>query len=144
MENIRPIRTEEDYDWALDDVTHYFENQPEPGTPDADRFDVLSELIGAYEDRHWPIEAPDPVEAISETIKSRGLKQADLAIVLGSKSRASESLSRKRSLNLSMIQKLWVTYKIPPTVLIQPYHLELSTGVKAAKKRSGQPKKQRA
>lgn len=58
MENIRPIRTEDGYDRALGEVARYFANQPEPGTPDANRFDLLSDLIEVYEDKHWPIEAP--------------------------------------------------------------------------------------
>ncbi len=58
MDNIQLIRTEGDYDRALGEVARYFENQPEPGTPDAHRFDLLSDFIEAWEDRHWPIEAP--------------------------------------------------------------------------------------
>lgn len=101
MRDIRPIRCEADCDWALAGVTRYFEDQPEPGTPDADRFDVLSTLIEAHEDRHWPIEAPDPVDAIRLALKERGLPQADLAAILGSKSRASETIDR-RPLTLDM------------------------------------------
>ena len=62
--DIRPIRTEADYDWALVEIARYFDNEPLPGTPDADRFDVLADLITAYEARTWPVEAPDPVEAM--------------------------------------------------------------------------------
>ena len=58
MENIRPIKTEADYDWAIAEITRYFENEPEVGTPDGDRFDVLATLIEAYEDEHYPIDAP--------------------------------------------------------------------------------------
>lgn len=63
--DIRPIRTEDDYDRALAEITAYFEKEPVPGTPDADRFDVLSALIAAYEDKHWSIEPADPRSASS-------------------------------------------------------------------------------
>ncbi|QND55717.1 helix-turn-helix domain-containing protein [Mesorhizobium huakuii] len=62
MENIRPIETEADYDWAIGEITKYFENEPEVGSLDGDCFDVLATLIEAYEDKHYPIEAPDPVD----------------------------------------------------------------------------------
>jgi HTH-type transcriptional regulator/antitoxin HigA len=65
MENIRPIRTEEDYNWALAEITQYFDNQPEVGSADGDRFDVLATLIEAYENEHYPFSIPDP------TAKSR-------------------------------------------------------------------------
>ena len=64
MKNIRPIKTEEDYDWALGEIGRYFDNQPEPGSAEGDRFDVLATLIQAYEDEHYPIQSPDPVSAI--------------------------------------------------------------------------------
>lgn len=62
VENIRPIETEADYDWAIGEITKYFENEPEVGSLDGDRFDILATLIEAYEDKHSPIEAPDPVD----------------------------------------------------------------------------------
>ncbi len=124
MDNIRPIKTEDDYNWALAEVTQYFDNQPEPGTPDADRFDVLSDLIEAYEDRHWPIEAPDPVQAIAEILATRGLKQSDLADVIGSRSRASEVLRYRRPLTLGMIQNISGKLHISADILIRPYHLD--------------------
>ena len=64
MKNIRAIRTEADYDWALAEIEQYFYAEPDPGTPAADRFDVLATLIEAYEAKHWPIEPADPNEAI--------------------------------------------------------------------------------
>ncbi|MCA0033884.1 MULTISPECIES: transcriptional regulator [unclassified Mesorhizobium] len=62
MENIRPIRTEADYDWAIAEIGRYFENEPEVGSPDGDRFDALACLIEAYEDKYYPIESPDPID----------------------------------------------------------------------------------
>ena len=123
MENIRPIRTEADYDWALAEIAKYFENQPDPGSPDGERFEVLAELIEAYEAKHWPIDAPDPVEAIAYALEARNLQRSDLADILGSRSRASEIMNRKRRLTLDMIQRLHEGLSIPSDVLIQPYHL---------------------
>ena len=123
MENIRAIRTEADYDWALEEIAAYFENEPEPGTPEAERFDVLADLIESYEAKYWSIEAPDPIDALVLTLEMKGLKQSDLAAVLGSRSRASEILNRKRHLNMQMVQKLHEAFAIPAEVLIRPYHL---------------------
>lgn len=123
MENIRPIRTEDDYKWALDEITRYFDREPEVGSPDGDRFDVLATLIENYEDKHYPIVAPDPVSAIRAHMKMADLQQAALARILGSRSRASEVLSRKRPLTIEMIQKINREWRIPADILIQPYHL---------------------
>jgi len=116
--DIRPIRTDADYEWALAEVEHYFEHEPEPGTPEADRFDVLSDLIEAYENRHWPIDAPTPVEALRTFMDARGFTQGDLAVLLGSKSRASEILGSQRQLSLEMIRQITSSWHIPADVLI--------------------------
>lgn len=121
--DIRPIRNEADYDWALKEIEQYFDNQPEPGTPRADRFDVLATLIAAYEDREWSIAAPDPVDMIASVMEQRGLTQADLAKLIGSRSRASEILNRKRPLTMDMAYKLHEAWHIPAEALIKPYHL---------------------
>lgn len=123
MMDVRPIRNESDYDWALAEITPYFENEPTPGTPEADRFDVLAELIGAYENRHWKIEAPDPIETIKIVMETRNHSRADFAALVGSKSRASEVLNKKRRLNLDMIHKLSTAWSIPAEMMIVPYHL---------------------
>ncbi len=121
--DMRAIRTEADYDWALAEIAPYFERQPEPGSPDADRFDVLAALVKVYEDQHHPIETPDPVETIREWMALRGLRQSDLAALLGSKSRASEVLNRKRPLTMEMVFKLSRDWGIPAEALIAPYDL---------------------
>jgi HTH-type transcriptional regulator/antitoxin HigA len=90
--DIRPIRTEADYDAALKEIEQYFDREPEIGSPSADRFDILAALIGAYEQEHWPIEPPDAVSAIREIMTLRRYTQSDLATLLGSRSRASEIL----------------------------------------------------
>ncbi len=83
MMDIRPIRTEADYEWALAEIEHYFDQEPEPGTSASQRFDVLASLIEHYEARAWPIDLPDPVDAIRYRMEQGGLTQADLAGVLG-------------------------------------------------------------
>lgn len=123
MKDIRPIRTEADYEWALGEVTHYFEKEPKRGTLQGDRFEVLLGLIEAYETKHWAISAPDPVEAIKAQMMQTGRTQADLAALIGSRPRASEILNRQRALTMPMIRKLSADWKIPAEVLIQPYRL---------------------
>jgi HTH-type transcriptional regulator/antitoxin HigA len=118
--NIRPIKTEADYDWALKEVERYFEKEPKRGSPEADRFDVLATLIDAYEAKHWPIEAPDAVEAIRFRMEQSGLGQADLARLIGSRSRASEILTRKRPLTLEQAWKLHREWHIPAEALLKP------------------------
>jgi len=118
--DIRPIHNEEDYNWALREIERYFENEPAKGTEEAARFDVLSTLIGAYEDKHWPVESVDPIDAIREVMEQRHLKQADLGAVLGSRSRASELLSRKRALTMEQAWKLHQAWHIPAEVLLRP------------------------
>lgn len=123
MENIRPVKTEADYDWAIAEITHYFDNEPAIGSPEADRFDVLAALIEAYEAKHYPIEEPDPVDAIVAHMEMANLNRAALVQLLGSASRASEILSRKRALTLEMAFKLNREWHIPAEILIHPYHL---------------------
>ena len=120
MMDIRPIKTEVDYDWALAEIAPYFEHEPAPGTPEAARFDVLAALIEAYEAHVWPIEAPDTVDAIKEVMAQRSLGQADLARLLGSRSRASELLHRKRPLTMDQAWKLHQEWHIPAEVLLRP------------------------
>jgi len=124
MENIRPIRTREDYEWAIREIAAYFDNEPAVDTPEGDRFDVLATLIEAYEDGHYPIVAPDPVELLAAHMELRGLSQSDLADLLGSRSRASEVLNRKRPLTMDMVFRLNSAWGIPADLLIKPYHLE--------------------
>ncbi len=124
MENIRAIRNEADYDWALSEIERYFLNEPQLGTPEAERFDVLAALIEAYEAKHWPIEPADPIDAIRYKMEVSGLKQADLAELLGSASRASEILNRKRALTTEMVFKISRQWRIPAESLVRPYRLE--------------------
>ena len=121
---IRPVRTEAEYEAALKEIETYFESEPRQGSPEADRFDILATLIEAYEREHWPIDAPDPVEAIRYCMELRGYTQSDLAVLLRSRSRASEILNRRRPLTLEMAWKLHREWDVPAESLIRPYHLE--------------------
>jgi HTH-type transcriptional regulator / antitoxin HigA len=123
MMDIRPLHSEADYDAALSDIEQYFEAEPQPGTPEADRFDLLALVIADYESKHWSIDPPDPVEAIKHRMEQAGLRQRDLAALLGSRSRASEILSRKRPLTLEMAWKLNREWGIPAEALLRPYAL---------------------
>lgn len=117
--DIRPIRNEKDYDWALAEIAVYFEREPKSGTAAADRFDVLAALIAAYEAKHWPIEpSADPIDAIRFRMDQRGYTQADLARILGSRSRASEILSGSRALTIDMIARLNREWSIPAEALL--------------------------
>jgi HTH-type transcriptional regulator/antitoxin HigA len=118
--DIRPLRTEADYDWALAEIAPYFARPPALGTPGAERFDVLAALIENYEAKHWPIEAPDHVEAIRARMQQTGYTQADLAALLGSRSRASEVLARRRGLTMEQAYRLHREWNIPAEALIRP------------------------
>ena len=118
--DIRPLRTEADYDWALAQIERYFTHQPALGTAEAKRFDVLAALIENYEAKHWPIEAPDAVEAIRACMEQSGYTQADLAALLGSRSRASEILGRLRSLTIEQACRLHREWHIPAESFIRP------------------------
>jgi HTH-type transcriptional regulator / antitoxin HigA len=118
MNNIKPIKTETDYDEALAEIASLME--AELGTPEGDRLDVLVTLVEAYEEKHWQIDPPDPIEAIKVRMQQRGLTRHDLARVLGSKSHVSEVLNRKRPLTLTMIRRLHNMLGIPAESLIQP------------------------
>lgn len=119
---IRPIRTEADYHLALHEIERLFD--AEPGTPEADELDVWTTLVEAYEERQFPIPAPDPIEAIRYHLESRGLSEQDLQSYLGA--RASDVMDRRRPLSLTMIRRLNAGLGIPADLLIQPYRLSRS------------------
>ena len=117
--NIRPIKTKKDYQLAMNRLESIFDAKP--GTTEGDELEVLGILIDKYEQEHYPIGYPDPVEAIKFRMEQLGYSQSDLAKVVGLKSRASEILSKKRKLTLEMIRQLHHTLGIPTDVLIQSY-----------------------
>lgn len=120
---LRAIRTDADLDWALSEIEQYFDTPPASGTEEADRFDILTDLIEAYENREYPIEALDPIETLKMFMDIKKKRPSDLAELVGGKPRASEILKRKRPLTLRMIQKINSSWKIPAASLIAPYHL---------------------
>lgn len=116
---IKLIKTKKDYQQALARLEEIFDARP--NTAQGDELEILSMLIEKYEDKHFPIEFPDPVEAIKFRMEQMGMNQSDLSEIVGLKSRASEILNRKRKLSIEMIRKLNSAMNIPLDVLIQPY-----------------------
>jgi HTH-type transcriptional regulator / antitoxin HigA len=114
---IQPIHSEDDYQKALDHIEEIFDAKP--GTKEGDELEILGILVDEYEKKHFPIEVPKPVEAIKFRMDQLGMVQKDLAKLLGSKSRASEILSSKRSLSLRQIKILYRKLGIPAEILIQ-------------------------
>ena len=119
--NIKPIRNERDYDAALAAIDRLM--GAGPGTPEGDDLEVLVTLVEAYEAARWPVEAPDPVSAIEHVMEARGLRQKDLASLIGSQPHASEVLSRRRPLTLSMIRALSAEWNLPADLLVREYEL---------------------
>lgn len=116
---ISPIKNEKDYQYALDRLELIFDAKK--GTQQGDELEILSILTDKYENENFPIEMPDPIEAIKFRMEQMGMNQKDLAEVIGLKSRVSEVLNKKRKLTLDMIRKLNTTLNIPTEVLIQDY-----------------------
>lgn len=115
---VKPIRTEADYERAMREVKRLW--GAKLGTPDGDRLDVLATLIDAYESEHFPIDPPDPIEAIRFRMEQHGLTRKDLEPMIGSRTRVSEVLSRKRNLSIAMIRRLHEGLGIAADVLIRP------------------------
>jgi len=136
--DIRPIKTETDYQAALKDVENLFDAAP--NTPEGDRLEVLATLVEAYEEQYYPIPLPDPVEAILYYMESRGLTRRDLEPFIGNRARVSEILNRKRPLSLRMIQQLHTGLGIPAEVLLQPSRIERGK-VRRPQRRTLQPNK---
>jgi HTH-type transcriptional regulator/antitoxin HigA len=120
---IRPIKTNEDYQAVLAEIEQLFDAVPD--TPEGDRLEVLTTLVKAYEQHHFRIPTTDPIETIRYHMKTRGLSRQDLEAALGSRARVSEVLNHKRSLSLSMIRNLHNRFGIPAEALIQPCQLAI-------------------
>ena len=116
---IKPIKTEKDYNQALERLEIIFDAKK--GSPEGDELEVLGILVDQYENDHFPIGLPDPIEAIKFRMEQMGYNQNDLANIVGLKSRASEILNKKRKLSLEMIRQLHDRLNIPTDVLIQTY-----------------------
>jgi HTH-type transcriptional regulator/antitoxin HigA len=116
---IKPIKTDKDYNQALERLEVIFDAKK--GSPEGDELEVLGILVDQYENEHFPIGLPDPIEAIKFRMEQMGYNQNDLAKIVGLKSRASEILNKKRKLSLEMIRQLHERLNIPTDVLIQTY-----------------------
>ena len=119
--NIKPIKTEADYQKALKRLEIVFDAKI--GTIESDEADVLGLMIDEYEKKHYPIEAPDPIEAIKIRMEEMQLRQIDLINEIGGKSRVSEILNRKRKLTVEMIRKLTTRLNLSAGMLINDYQL---------------------
>ena len=118
---IRPIRSDRDHAEALAEIERLW--GAAIGSPEGDKLDVLATLVEAYEEKRWPIEAPDPVDVLRYAISDLGHSQAELAELLGSRPRASEVLKRRRALTVDMVHKISTKWHIPADVLVRPYRL---------------------
>ena len=116
---LKPIKTKKDYQQAMERLEVIFDAKK--GTAHGDELEILGILLDQYENNHFPIDLPDPIEAIKFRMEQMGYTQSDLARVVGLKSRASEILSKKRKLSLEMIRQLHEKLNIPTDVLIQAY-----------------------
>jgi HTH-type transcriptional regulator/antitoxin HigA len=121
--NVRALHHQADYEWAIQEVARYFENEPALGSKDGDRFEVLTTLIKVYEEQNFPVPDADPIEVLHFAIESMGRTQADLARIIG-RSRASEVLNRRRPLTLDMIRDNSAAWKLPMELLTGAYELK--------------------
>jgi len=115
---LKPIRSKADYKKALIEVERLW--GAKSGTPEGDRLDVLATLIDAYEAEHYPMDPPDPIEAIKFRMEQQGLTRRDLEPLIGTRTRVAEVLNRKRSLSIGMIRRLHDRLGISAEVLIRP------------------------
>ena len=115
---IRPIHNEADYKASLLEISTLMDLDPDAGSPDGDRLDILATLVQAYEAKHYPIDPPDPIEAIKFRMEQGGLSVKDLVPLIGNSNRVYEVLGRKRALTLPMIRRLHKQLGIPAEVLI--------------------------
>ena len=122
--NIKPIKTETDYRNALKRMELIFDAAI--GTSESDEADILGLMIDEYEKKHYPIEAPDPIEAIKIRMEEMHLKQIDLVDAIGGKSRVSEILNRKRKLTVEMIRNLNKRLNLSPGLLINALLFQIS------------------
>ncbi|MCF8243448.1 MAG: helix-turn-helix domain-containing protein [Melioribacteraceae bacterium] len=114
--NIKPIKTEKNYQSALKEIDKLWDAKP--NTPKGDKLDVLVTLVEAYERKNYPVDPPDPIEAIKFRMEQMNLTQADLAEAMGGKNRVSEVLNRKRNLTMKMARELHRKFNIPAESLI--------------------------
>ena len=119
---LKPIRSEADYEAALAEIERLW--GAKSGTPDGDRLDVLATLIDAHEAEHYPMDPPDPIEAIKFRMEQQGLTRKDLEPIIGTRTRVAEVLNRKRGLSIDMIRRLHERLGISADVLIRPSRVD--------------------
>jgi HTH-type transcriptional regulator/antitoxin HigA len=133
--DIKPIRTAEDHKRALKEIERLWD-KAKPGTPDGDRFEVLGTLVDAYEEEHFPIPDPDPIEAIRFRMEQEGLTNNDLLPIFKTRARVSEVMGKRRRLNLTMIRSLHKRLEIPIECLVKDYKLKAQgTGKRSASRK---------
>ena len=115
--NIKPIRTRKDHEQAVKEIERLWGARK--GSEDGNKLEILVTLVSAYDDEHYPIDPPDPIDAIRFRMEQMGLKRSDLEPVLGSRARVAEVLNRRRPLSIRMIRKLHQNLGIPAEVLIR-------------------------
>jgi HTH-type transcriptional regulator/antitoxin HigA len=118
MKNLKPIRNEADYNEALAEIGRLW--GAKSGTPAGDRLDILATLVDAYESGRYPMDPPDPIEAIKFRMEQQGLTRKDLESIIGTRTRVAEVLNRRRGLSINMIRRLHERLGISAEVLIRP------------------------
>ena len=118
--DIKPIRTNDDYRGALKEISTLMETDPDLGTPEGDRLDILATLAQVFEQRHFPMDLPDAVEAIKFRMGQQGLQPKDLEPMIGQRNRVYEVLNRKRPLTMAMVWRLHTGLGVPAESLIRP------------------------
>lgn len=122
MKDLKPIKTKADYKASLAEIDRLWGARS--GTPEGDRLDILATLIDAYENEHYPMDPPDPIEAIKFRMEQQGLTRKDLVEIFGTRTRVAEVLNRRRGLSINMIRRLNKKLGISVDVLIQPIRTE--------------------
>ncbi len=134
--DIKPIHNQADYKAALKAVAPFFENEPQPGSVEGDFFEVMLTLIAAYEAKAFPIDLPDPIEAIHFRMEQLGMAPKDLQPMIGQTNRVYEVLTGKRSLTIGMIRKLNACLGIPAECLIRPSGTGATLKLRAASRKT--------
>lgn len=119
--SVKPIKTKKDHKNALNRIEELWDATP--NTPEGNEFEILVNIVNVYENETFPIEDPDPIEAIRFRMEQQGLKDIDLVLMIGQRSKVSEVLNKKRKLSITMIRKLNKILKIPLNILIKEYEL---------------------
>jgi HTH-type transcriptional regulator/antitoxin HigA len=132
--NIKPIRNHADHAAALKEIERLWD-KAQVGTPDGDKFEVLSALVDAYEREHFKIPGPDPIEAIRFRMEQQGLTTKDLLPIFKTRARVSEVMTKRRRLNLPMIRRLHARLAIPIECLVQDYRLKGASGAARSRHR---------